>query len=95
MKNQMRAITVVSFVAVLIATGEPTGASGSFSTLQLILAGVGVTALILSTLTMVRMDKNEEDAKALSEMRSRQTEMVSAELAFMAGNGNKLAAKLK
>lgn len=95
MRKLSKVISVVSFVAVLVATGEPTGNSGNFSIIQLALAGVGVITLALSTLTLVRMSKNDRYAEWSAKERSRQTEIASAELALLAGNGNKLASKLK
>ncbi len=95
MKNILKMVSVVSFVAVLIATGEPTGNSGDFYIIQLALAGVGIITLVLSTLTLLKKNEDERYAEWSAKERSKQTEIVSAELALLASNGNKLAGKLK
>ena len=93
MKNLLKVTSVVSFALVLAATGEPI--EGTFTMFQLALAFGSLIVLIGSVLTLVRISKNEYNAEWSAKERSRQTEMVSTELALLAGNGNKLAGKLK
>ena len=93
MKNTLKAVSFVSLLVVVGTTGEPTG--GSFSMIQLSLMFGSLTLFLASTLTLVRMSKNERESRMRVKKSSAQTEMVAAELTVMMASGNKLASKLK